>query len=511
LSLHHVSVCYGAVQALSDVDLAIRPGEIKALLGENGAGKSTLMNAMYGLVEIDRGQLVWEGDPLHISGPRDARRIGIGMVHQEFTLIDALSVAENLGLVVTDDRGGGEGWLIDYAGVRRAAKTRASQLGLDIGDLDARVGGLPVGVRQRIEILKAMLTDVRLLILDEPTAVLTPDEIEQLFSVLRSLRDRGVAVVLITHKLREAIGLADSVTILRTGHVVAERQPAQTSEDELAQLMVGRVVTNPPTRRPADTSYAAPALLATGLCTPSAAGCAGLDNLDLNMPAGRIYGIAGVDGNGQQQLFDVLSGMREPLHGEIRLDGKLLEEHTPNAFSAAGVSVVAPERRRDGAVLDMQLWENAILDVDLLRRHSHGWTVDRSAAEEFTRGLIDTYGIVCSGTAATAASLSGGNLQKLIVGRALARRPRLLVAFNPTRGLDVGATGEVYKALGEATTSGSAVLLISTDLEEVLSLSDDLSVLFHGRLSPPSSPPYDRARIGQMMGGAAPDSPRVRG
>ncbi len=494
LSLRAISVRFGSLQALSKVSLDLDRGEVRAILGENGAGKSTLMNAVYGLVPAD-GEIHWHGQRVRIDTPLDARRLGIGMVHQEFALIDALSVVENLALA-----DGASSALIDYDEVRAHAKRRADELGLDIGDIDHRVGDLPVGVRQRIEILRAAMKEVELLILDEPTAVLTPGEIEHLFTVLRSIRERGVAILLITHKLSEVTDIADTVSVLRHGELVAHRLISQTDEHELAGLMVGGELATPPPPAARKISSSA-TLRVADLMLHDRDGALRLDGLALEVRGGETLGIAGVDGNGQKELFEVLSGLRCPSRGSITVDGVRPKRHDPSTLGAAGVSLIPPERRRDGAVLEMPVWENAILDQQLLEQYSTGQRLDRARARSFASDVIDRYRIVCDGPDASTMSLSGGNLQKLIVGRALARRPRLVLAFNPTRGLDVGAAQAVYTALRQVLEWGGSILLISTDLDEILSLSDRISVLYRGNLSPPLAPPFDRTTIGEMMGG----------
>jgi simple sugar transport system ATP-binding protein len=495
LSLRDISVHYGSLHALSGVGMDLAAGEIRAILGENGAGKTTLMNVVYGLVPA-AGEIRWLGHPVRIDRPAVARRLGIGMVHQEFSLIDALTVTENLALA-----GAERSALLDYRAVREQAQRRARDVGLVIGDMDARAGALPVGVRQRVEILKALMRDVHLLILDEPTAVLTPGETEQLFTVLRGLRDGGVAILLITHKLGEVMSLCDSVTVLRGGRVVAQRQCADASEGELANLMVERALQDRPA--PRIPAAAGPSILrAAGIAVRDEQGAIRLDGLDLEIGAGEIVGVAGVDGNGQKELFEVLSGLRRATAGTLHLGNTPVLRSTPQTLGVAGVAVVPPDRR-EGAILAMSVWENAILDDVLLQSHCVGGRLDRRAARDFAAGIVRTYRIVCDGVEAAAGTLSGGNLQKLIVGRALARRPQLLVAFNPTRGLDIGAAQEVHAALRAVLDWGGSVLLISTDLDEVTAISTSIHVLYRGRASRALRAPFDWAAIGRMMSGAA--------
>ena len=495
LSLRDINVSFGPVRALSSVGLDVDAGEFRAVLGENGAGKSTLMNVIYGLV-AGTGEIYWSGERVYIDSPLSARNLGIGMVHQELSLIDALSVSENLALA-----GGQSGFLIDYDEVRQRARERAVEIGLTIGDLDAKVGELPVGVRQQIEILKALLNDVDLLILDEPSAVLTPAESDALFEVLKPLRARGVAILFITHKLREVMAQADSVTVLRQGTVVAHLQTATTTQAELAELMVGRVLTTSAERRspPLHSS----SLRAVDLGFRAADGTELLQETNFELAAGEIFGVAGVTGNGQQELYGILSGVLRPSSGTVTVAGEPVRLGSPRSVSAAGVRSIPPERKRQGAVLEMCLWENALLDVDLLNQHSDGIQVDRKAAQAFADTLIEAHGIVCEGNHALASSLSGGNLQKVIVARALSGKPRVVIAANPTRGLDVAAAAHVHHELRQVTQWGGTVLLLSADLDEILSLSDRIAVLYRGHLSRPLTPPYNLREIGLLMGGSA--------
>ncbi len=495
LSLRDVDVSFGSVRALASVGIDVDAGEVRAVLGENGAGKSTLMNVIYGLVPA-RGEIHWRGQRVYIDSPLAAKRLGIGMVHQELALIDALRVVDNLALAVEQP-----GILIDYERVRQEASKRARDIGLEIGNLDAIAGDLPVGVRQRIEILKALLGNLDLLILDEPTALLTPDESAGFFEVLQTLRERGVAILFITHKLREAMAIADSVTVLRAGSVVAQLPTRDTDERELAELMVGKAftATEVSSRQPGHSST----LRTSDLTVIGDDGVPHLRSVNLELADGEIFGIAGVDGNGQRELFEVLSGLRQPSSGFVKIAGETIAPHTPRGFSAAGVRSIPPERRHQGAVLDMTVTENAVLDVDLLNEHCNGMRFDRDAARTFAESLIGRHAIACAGPEALAESLSGGNLQKLIVARALTGQPRVVVAANPTRGLDVTAAEHVHTQLIEVTKWGGTVLLLSSDLDEILLSSHRIGVLYRGRLSRPLSPPYDRSQIGMMMGGAA--------
>jgi simple sugar transport system ATP-binding protein len=494
--LREISLRFGAVQALDAVDIDVRGGEVHAVLGENGAGKSTLMNVIYGLLRPERGRIEWRGRERRLNSPRDARRLGIGMVHQEFALIDALSVVENLALSLGDttDR------VLDRRKLGTRAAALAQEVGLELAPLDAMVGDLPVGARQRLEILKALAGDTQLLILDEPTAVLTPDEVEPLFAMLRRLVARGVAILFITHKLAEVMALADRMTVMRRGRVVGAGTRSEASPRSLAALMVGEQA-DAAAPRPTSPASQAPRLELVGIEADSEHGD-GLRGIDLGVRGGEIVGLAGVDGNGQGALFELLCGLRAPGRGEIRVDARACRSLDATQLADAGIAAVPPDRRKRGAIAAMSVWENAILARPLLRRVSRGPFLCESRARDLAQTFVQQYAIVCDGVDAAAGSLSGGNLQKLIVARALAQQPRVLVAFNPTRGLDIAAARAVHAALAEAVRGGTAVLLISTDLDEVLDLSDRVAVLYRGRVSRPLARPFDRAHIGHLMAGA---------
>jgi simple sugar transport system ATP-binding protein len=490
-----VSKRFGSVAALTGVDADFHGGEVHAVLGENGAGKSTLMNAAYGLTHIDAGEVHLRGAPVRFRGTLDARRAGIGMVHQEFSLVNALTVRENLTLCLTP----AHHLLWDREGVDRAARRLADALGLELPDLDAPVAREPVGVRQRIEILKALAGKTDVLILDEPTAVLTPAETAQLFAVLGRLRAQGAAVALVTHRLGEVMAIADRVTVMRRGRVVARRERHELNEAELARLMVGELPPRPGrARRPGRGEEPAPLRL-RGL---SARGARTLERVDLEVGPGEILGIAGVDGNGQSELFEVLVGLRRPQSGAVEIAGTPVTRFEPAAMTAAGIGHIPPDRLRQGAVASMSVAENLVLDAVLLRRLARGPFLGPEPCRRIARDLVDAYDIRAASLDAPAESLSGGNLQRLIVARALSLEPRVLVAFNPTRGLDIAATGAVHAAIDAAAARGAAALLISTDLDEVLAVSDRLAVLTRGRLSAPMEPPFSLERVALLMASA---------
>jgi len=501
LAVRGVGKRFGPVTALAGVDLDFHAGEVHALLGENGAGKSTLMYILAGVSRPDTGTLRLDGQPVRFTSPRAARDAGIGMVHQHFTLVDRLTVTENLALSLP----GQHGWLFRPAATAAAARAFAAQVGLQIGALDVPVGQLPVGTRQRLEILKALASASRILILDEPTAVLTPQEARQLFAMLRHLRTEGRLIIFITHKLREVGEIADRVTIMRRGRVVGTDPVAALTERAMAERMIGAVVADP---RPGGRVLTdqPPALRVAGVRARDRRGMRALDDVSFAVSPGEIFGIAGVDGNGQRELFDVLAGASVPDGGSVAVGTTPLTTFTPAAALAAGISHIPPDRQGEGLVLAMSVAENLVLNRRLLDRFSRRGVLRRDALRRFATDLTREYGVQFAGLDAPVRSLSGGNQQRIVVARTLAQTPRVLVTVNPTRGLDFAASAAVGEALRAAAARGCAVVLISTDLDEVLALSDRVGVLYRGRLSPPLVPPVDTDQIGLLMAGAAASS-----
>jgi ABC-type uncharacterized transport system ATPase subunit len=486
---------FGTLEALAGIDLEFHAGEIHAVLGENGAGKSTLMHVLGGFVRPDAGTVCVDGAPVAFRSPGDARAAGIGMVHQHFALVDALTVAENLALSLS-----ASAWWLDRRRIAIEAAALAARAGLELGPPEARVGELPIGARQRLEIINALASASRVTILDEPTAVLAPQEVRQLFQMLRQLRAQGRAVIFITHKLREVNQLADRVTIMRRGLVVCTAAVGRLSEGELAHRMVGDVV--PAVKRPASPP-GAPVLRVSNLSAHDRRGLPGLIDVSFEVGAGEILGVAGVDGNGQRELFDVLVGVQRPDRGSVRVADRLLADFTARAALAAGIGHIPPDRQHDGLALPMSVAENFVLHRGILRHLSRRGALPPQRVRQFAVQLAARYGIRASSLDRPVRLLSGGNQQKVVVARELSQQPRVLITVNPTRGLDVAAAAAVASALLQVTRQGCAVLLISTDLDEVLDLSDHIRVLSRGRLSTVLEPPVDMERLGRLMAGTA--------
>ena len=493
LEMRNIVKRFPGVLANDGVNLTIRAGEIHALLGENGAGKSTLMQILYGFYSMDSGEILIDGERVHLSSSKQAIGLGIGMVHQEFMLVRQFSVVENVVLGLQEAVGP---WL-DLRGASQRLRDLSHRHGLAL-DPSAKVGSLPVGVQQRVEIVKLLYRHARLLILDEPTAVLTPQEKEHLFAVLRALRSDGRSVVIVTHKLGEIMELADRVTVMRDGKVVAVRDIASTSEQELTQLMVGREV-----NLRADKSIqkaGKPILQVKQLRIEDETGRPRVRGLSLEVRAGEILGIAGVDGNGQSELAEAVMHLRKIKGGQVLLHDAEVTHLSLAQHRLRGISYVPADRRRVGSVTEMTVADNAILG---LQRKYRGRVFRRvREARESARALIARFGVRSSGIDVAAGKLSGGNLQKLILGREIMRGAAALVVEHPTRGLDVGAIEAVWQELLRARQEGKAILLISAELDELLNLADRIAVMFEGRLMGiVDAAKASAEQIGRMMAG----------
>jgi simple sugar transport system ATP-binding protein len=476
LEMRNVTKRFPGVLANDDISLDVKPGEIHALLGENGAGKSTLMNILYGLVSPDAGEILLDGTRVEIRDPHDAIRRGISMVHQHFMLVPVLSVADNI-LLGEEPMAGPI--FID----REQAHRRIEELGKAFGweiDPDDRVGSLSVGWQQRVEILKALYRNARILILDEPTAVLTPQETEEIFGVLRRLRAEGYAIVFISHKLYEVLEIADRITVIRRGKVVGSRIPSETDEDDLAELMVGREVSLTVDR--GESHPGAPVLAIEGLRVRDDRGREVVHGVDLEVRAGEILGIAGVAGNGQSELVEALTGLRHPAGGRIVLKGHDVTGTSPRELHALNVDFVPADRHRYGLVLSYPLTDNLVLTNYHEEPYSSGIRRNDAAIAEHARAAIQEYDVRTPSERVDAATLSGGNQQKLIVAREFSGDTELLVLDQPTRGLDVGSIEFIHKRTIAKRDQGTAILLVSAELDEVLELSDRIAVMYRGEV-----------------------------
>jgi len=494
---------FPGVVANDGVDLSVRAGEVHALLGENGAGKSTLMNVLFGLYHPDEGEIRVGGRPARFHGPREAVAAGLGMVHQHFMLIPRFTVTENVILGME----GGTGPMLN----RRAAEERVATLSEGFGlriDPRAKVETLPVGMQQRVEILRALYQGGKILILDEPTALLTPQEVDDLYSILRRWREDGGTVIFITHKLREVAAISDRVTVIRRGRTVGTRVTAETNAAQLAELMVGREVLLRVDRPPATPGE--PVLEAQGLTVLGPHGVARLDGISLRLRRGEIVGIAGVEGNGQTELVESLAGLRRPDSGRVLLQGRDISGRDPRAVRRAGLSYIPEDRQGRGLVLGFSLTENVLLGNCEESPFSRGGRIDYPYAAGVTRRLMQEFDIRAPNCDVLASALSGGNQQKVVIGRELQRNPEALLAVQPTRGLDVGAVEFVHRQLVEQRARGRGVLLISFDLDEIIDLSDRILVLFNGRIVGEfASGQVSRTELGLRMGGRGDEEPSL--
>jgi general nucleoside transport system ATP-binding protein len=510
IELRDIVKRFPGVVANDGVNLTVGPGTIHALIGENGAGKSTVMKILYGAQRPDEGQIVVNGTETHFRSPKDAIAAGIGMVFQHFMLADNLTVWENiiLGSEPTKDS-----VRLDDAKARERIAQLARDNGLEI-DPSAYVSDLGVGERQRVEILKVLFRGARIIILDEPTAVLVPQEVDELFESLRELSAQGVTIVFISHKLDEVLAIADDITVIRAGRTVAMVKPADVTAKQLAELMVGSELPSPETRTSTVTDVVALELVDVTLAGHAPANAQGaeaaaaerkldLDHVSLAVHRGEIVGIAGVEGNGQSDLLEVLIGTRRPTSGTITMEGHDLVATPTRDRRDHGLAYIPEDRHRDGLLLPSPLWENVMLGYQHRPQYSHRGMVDREAARRHAAEVIERFDVRTPGVDTMAVALSGGNQQKLIVGREMLSDPKVLVAAHPTRGIDVGAQAAVWDSLRDARQAGLAVLLISADLEELIGLSDTLLVMLRGRIVARLDPTkVTKSELGEYMTGA---------
>ncbi len=497
LELKGITKRFPGVLANDHIDLLVEPGEVHVLLGENGAGKSTLMNVLYGLYHQDEGEILVNGEPVTFRSPSDAIRTGIGMVHQHFMLIPVFTVAENvmLGAELTGPAG-----LLD----RRRARAEVNRLGQEFGlhvDPDAVVENLSVGAQQRVEIVKALYRKAGVLILDEPTAVLTPKESEDLMRVVDSLKKSGRAIIFITHKLYEAMTVADRITVLRGGRVVGSTVPAQTSQSELAAMMVGRAIRLGVDRPPAHPGEVV--LEVEGLTVHDSRGQVAVDGVSFQVRRGEILTIAGVMGNGQTELVRALTGLAPVAAGRITVNGRDLTAHPPRQVLDAGVGHVPEDRVRDGLVGDFSVAENLVLDTYYMPPFAHGPVLEPVEIRRVAEVRIKEFDIRTPSPLVPAANLSGGNQQRVIIAREFSRPISLLIAAQPTRGLDVGSIEYIHGRVIQLRDRGAAILIDSSDLDEVLALGDRIAVMYAGKMTGPfEASELSRERIGLLMAGS---------
>ena len=477
LELRGITKRFPGVIANDDVNLTIRSGEVLALVGENGAGKSTLMNIMYGLYHADEGQIFVDGAPAVFESSGDAIAAGIGMVHQHFMLVPVFTVAENVVLGVEPTTGPFGKLDVDTA--NRQVEEISGKYGLNL-DPKALIEALPVGIQQRVEILKVLFRDAEIVVFDEPTAVLTPQEIEEFFNIVDSLKESGRGIVFITHKLTEALRVADRISVLRRGKTVGEADPTEIDEVGLAELMVGR-----PVQLVVDKAVSEPgdAVLAISeMHVVDAGGRTLVDHVSFDVRAGEIVGIAGVQGNGQTELVEAITGLRDVITGSIHLDGGDITHATPREVHTAGVAHIPEDRQRAGLVGDFSVAENMVLTTYHDDTYSDGLSMDWPKARSVAAELVEQYDVRTPSIQTPAGTLSGGNQQKVIVARELSRDLRLLVASQPTRGVDVGSIEYIHAQVVKARDEGAAVLVVSTELDEVMALADRVIVMYRGSI-----------------------------
>jgi ABC-type uncharacterized transport system ATPase subunit len=504
VELRGVTKRFPGVVACNGVDLTVEEGEVHTLLGENGAGKSTLMNILFGLYRADEGEILLDGAPLEAHSPADAIAAGIGMVHQHFMLVPVFTVAENVMLGVEPT---GPFGALD----RDESRTRVAELSDRYGlavDPDAVVENLPVGVQQRVEILKALYRDARCLILDEPTAVLTPSEIDELMDIIRQLAAGGRSIIFISHKLREVVGISDRITVLRDGEVVGETTPADSDEQALATMMVGRDVQLVVDKAPPAPRGAV--LEIDDLVVSDDRGQRAVDGVSLEVRAGEILAVAGVQGNGQTELVDAVCGLRRPDAGTVRLDGVDVTGRLPRHLFRSGLAHVPEDRQRDGLVGSFPVASNLVLNQIGRAPFSRVGRLDRRAVRRHAERLVDEFDVRTPSVDTPASSLSGGNQQKVIIARELFHAERLLVLSQPTRGLDVGSIQYIHEQIVQGRDQGLAVLLNSSELDEVLALADRIAVIYRGRIvGLVEREDASRELLGLLMAGAVAEAATV--
>jgi len=496
VDMRGVTKVFPGVVANDHVDFSVRAGEIHALVGENGAGKTTLMNLLYGLIHMDSGEVSIDGKPVHISGPRDAISLGIGMVHQHFMLIPVFTVGENIMLGREPVSGPG---FYDRGSARSKIADLTKRYGLAL-DPDARMGDLPVGLQQRAEIVKVLYRGANILILDEPTGVLTPQESKELFVVLRDLVKGGKTIIFISHKLKEVLEISDRITVMRRGKVVGHLVTKDTNEEEIATAMVGREVLLRVDKKPAKPG--AVTFKVENLTANSDRGVPALKGVSFELRQGEILGIAGVEGNGQSELMEVLAGTRHASGGRVLLGDKDVTSFDARTERDAGIAFIPEDRRGTGLVLAYSIADNLILGRQRSPAFSwHKLLLRLIAIRDWARRLVKEFDIRTPTIEAQARTLSGGNQQKIIVAREMGTHPRVLLASQPTRGVDIGAIEFIHRRLVQERDDGTAILLVSAELDEVRSLSDRIAVMYEGKIVSIESPETPEERLGLLMTG----------
>ena len=498
LELRGITKRFGSLIANDSIDLVVEPGEIHALLGENGAGKSTLMNVLYGLYQPDEGQILVDGEPVTFSGPGDAMASGIGMVHQHFMLIPVFTVAENVEL--GHERTTRFGFL-DRKTARREVEEVSQRYGLRV-PVDALVQDLPVGVQQRVEIVKALVRDAKVLILDEPTAVLTPQETDDLMEVMRTLKAAGTSIVFITHKLREVRAVADRITVIRRGKVIGEASP-DSSAAELASMMVGRPVKLNIEKEPAQPGD--PVISAEGIRIVDDVGQVQVDDVSFSVRSGEIYALAGVQGNGQTELTEALVGLTPVERGTITIDGRDVTRAKIDDILDNGVGYVPEDRLHDGLIGSFTVAENLVLDLYDNKPYSNGANLDLKLIQQNAVDRVAEYDVRTASVEHPASTLSGGNQQKVVLARELSRPLKVLIVAQPTRGLDVGSMEFVHRRIVTERDAGAAVILVSSELDEVLGLADRIGVMYRGKIIGEVPGGTDAEEVGLLMAGTTPE------
>ncbi len=497
LALRNVTKRFGTLVANDRISLTVDSGEIHCLLGENGAGKSTLMNVLYGLYTADEGEIELDGVVQRFNGPGDAIAAGIGMVHQHFMLVPTFTVAEN---VMLGDETTGFAGSLDLDAARERVREISARFGFHVNP-DAIVEDLPVGVQQRVEIIKVLARDARVLVFDEPTAVLTPQETDELMQIMRQLRESGAAIVFITHKLREVRAVADRITVIRRGAVVGEAEPTATNA-ELASLMVGRPVELTVQKGPANIQ--GEGLVVRGLTVADTTGLVHVDNIGFEIRRGEVLCVAGVQGNGQTELTEAVVGLQDHVLGSIRLDGAELVGRSVRQILDAGVGFIPEDRQVDGLVGGFTIAENLMLDRSFGPPFVRHGTLQLDALEEFAQRKLTEYDVRAPSIETPAGNLSGGNQQKVVVAREMSKDLRLLVAAQPTRGVDVGSIEFIHSQIVAARDSGVPVMVVSTELDEVVALADRIMVLYRGQVVGIVAADTPRDVLGLMMTGERP-------